>query len=98
MRCIECGTAAFTGRPERTAQGYRWFRCWQCGKQLNERSGTLLNRTQYPGIRHKPFEIARLGPEAGRTGAARPADVPLMTRPFQPPRPEEPPRNRRAGP
>ena len=35
-------------RPERTAQGYRRFRCRACGKQFNERSGTLLNRTQYP--------------------------------------------------
>lgn len=43
---LECG-AAVTERPERTAQGYRRFRCRQCGKQLNERSGTLLNRAQY---------------------------------------------------
>jgi transposase-like protein len=32
----------------RTAQGYRRFLCRTCGKQLNERSGSLLNRTQYP--------------------------------------------------
>src|SRR3954451_19014731 len=48
MRCLECGSQAVTERPERTAQGYRRFRCRQCGKQFNERSGTLLNRTQYP--------------------------------------------------
>ena len=48
MRCTECGSAAVTERPERTAQGYRRFRCRACGKQFNERSGTLLNRTQYP--------------------------------------------------
>ena len=35
-------------RPERTAQGYRRFRCRACGKQFNERSGTALNRAQYP--------------------------------------------------
>ena len=35
-------------RPERTAQGYRRFRCRECGKQFNERSAGLLNRTQYP--------------------------------------------------
>ena len=39
---------AVTERPERTAQGYRRFRCRASGKQFNERSGTLLNRTQYP--------------------------------------------------
>src|SRR5215218_2898949 len=48
MRCLECGSQAVTERSERTAQGYRRFRCRACGKQFNERSGTLLNRTQYP--------------------------------------------------
>ena len=48
MRCIGCGSEAVTERPERTAQGYRRFRCRACGKQFNERSGSLLNRTQYP--------------------------------------------------
>ena len=48
MRCIECGSGAVTERPECTAQGYRRFRCRQCGKQFNERSGGLLNRAQYP--------------------------------------------------
>jgi transposase-like protein len=37
-----------TKRPERTAQGYRRFRCRDCGKQYNERSGTLLNHAHYP--------------------------------------------------
>jgi putative transposase len=48
MRCIGCGSEAVTERPERTAQGYRRFRCRTCGKQFNERTGGLLNRTQYP--------------------------------------------------
>src|SRR5215210_6291667 len=48
MRCLECGSEAVTERPERTAQGYRRFRCRACGQQFNERSGTVLNRTQYP--------------------------------------------------
>jgi transposase-like protein len=34
--------------PECTAQGYRRFRCRECGKQFNERSAGLLNRTQFP--------------------------------------------------
>jgi len=37
-----------TERPERTAQGYRRFRCRTCSKQYNERSGTVLNHAQYP--------------------------------------------------
>jgi len=48
MRCIECGSATVTERPERTAQGYRRYRCRACGKQWNERTGTVLNRAQYP--------------------------------------------------
>ncbi len=48
MRCGACGSKAVTERPERTAQGYRRFRCRACGKQSNERSGTVLNRAQYP--------------------------------------------------
>jgi putative transposase len=47
MRCLECGSEAVTERPERTAQDYRRFRCRTCGKQFNERSGTVLNRAQY---------------------------------------------------
>ena len=48
MGCVGCGSKAVTERLERTAQGYRRFRCRACGKQFNERSGTVLNRTQYP--------------------------------------------------
>jgi len=46
MRCIGCGSEAVTERAERTAQGYRRFRCRSCGKQFNERTGTVLNRAQ----------------------------------------------------
>jgi putative transposase len=45
---VACGSAAVTERPERTARSYRRFRCRQCSKQYNERSGGLLNHTQYP--------------------------------------------------
>ena len=48
MRCVGCGSAAVTERPDRTAQGYRRFRCRECGKQYNERSGGVLNHTYYP--------------------------------------------------
>ena len=67
MRCLECGSEAVTERPERIAQGYRRFRCRTCGKQFNERSGSALNRTQYPSdvialvvlwrLRYKPCVI-----------------------------------------
>ncbi len=48
MDCVACGSTEVTERPERTAQGYRRFRCRTCSKQYNERSGTLLNHAQYP--------------------------------------------------
>jgi putative transposase len=48
MHCIGCGSTAVSERTERTAHGYRRFRCRACGKQFNERSESLLNRTQYP--------------------------------------------------
>jgi putative transposase len=48
MDCVGCGSQAVTERPERTARGYRRFRCRDCGKQFNERSGGLLNRLCLP--------------------------------------------------
>ena len=48
MRCVACDTAEVSERPERTARGYRRFRCRVCGKQFNESSGGILNRAQYP--------------------------------------------------
>ena len=48
MHCPKCRSPAVRERPERTTQGYRRFRCLDCAKQFNERSGGLLNRTQYP--------------------------------------------------
>ena len=47
MRC-PARSSAVSERPERTAQGYRRFRCANCGKQFNERSAGLLNRAQHP--------------------------------------------------
>jgi putative transposase len=48
MQCVDCGSTATWERWDRTAQGYRRFRCRDCGRQFNERSGGVLNRTQYP--------------------------------------------------
>jgi putative transposase len=48
MQCVACGSSAVSERSEHTIQGYRRFRCRVCGKQFNERSDGLLNRTRYP--------------------------------------------------
>jgi transposase-like protein len=48
MRCPACQSTVVREPPERTAQGYRRFRCLTCTKQFNERSGGVLNQTQHP--------------------------------------------------
>jgi putative transposase len=47
MECICCGSVAVSERRDRTAQGYRRFRCRDRGRPFNERSAGVLNRTQY---------------------------------------------------
>ena len=48
MNCVCCGSKAVTERREVTARGYRRFRCRDCGRQFNERSNGVLNRTCLP--------------------------------------------------
>jgi putative transposase len=48
MNCVYCGSKAVTERREVTARGYRRFRCRNCGRQFNERSNGVLNRTCLP--------------------------------------------------
>jgi hypothetical protein len=48
MDCIGCASAAATERSDRTAQGYRRFRCRNRGKQFNERSCCSINRVSLP--------------------------------------------------
>ncbi len=45
MNCVCCGPGAVTEQPEVTAGGYRRYRCRTCGRQFDERSGGMLNRT-----------------------------------------------------
>ena len=53
MNCVCCGSAAVTERREGTARGYRRFRCRACGRQFNERSAGVLNRTCLRKRRHR---------------------------------------------
>jgi transposase-like protein len=48
MECVDCGSAETAERRDRTAQGYRRYRCRVCGRGFNERSSGVLNRAQYP--------------------------------------------------
>src|SRR5689334_16761947 len=66
MECVDCGSAATSERWDRTAQGYRRFRCRDCGREFNERSGGLLNRTQYPSDVIALVVLWRLQPTGAR--------------------------------
>jgi transposase-like protein len=48
MRCPHCRSTATTERSDRTEFGYRRFRCRDCRRVFNERTGTPFNRLQYP--------------------------------------------------
>jgi putative transposase len=48
MTCPHCSSTAITDRPDRTELGYQRFRCRDCKRVFNERTGTLFNRLQYP--------------------------------------------------
>ncbi|MCM8735749.1 DDE-type integrase/transposase/recombinase [Azospirillum sp. A1-3] len=48
MRCPHCHSTATSERSDRTAHGYRRFRCRECQRGFNERTGSVLNRLQVP--------------------------------------------------
>lgn len=48
MRRSHCQSTATTEQAGRTELGYRRFRCRDCQRGFNERTGTPLNRLQYP--------------------------------------------------
>jgi putative transposase len=48
MTCPHCESTATTERSDRTELGYRRFRCRDCRRGFNERTGTPFNRLQYP--------------------------------------------------
>jgi putative transposase len=48
MTCPPCQWTAAVERPDRTALGYRRFRCRTCRRGFNERTGTPYHGLQYP--------------------------------------------------
>jgi transposase-like protein len=48
MNRVGCGSESVTERREATARGYRRFRCRDCGRQSNEHSDGMPNRTAFP--------------------------------------------------
>lgn len=60
MDRVACGSAAVAERPGRTARGCRRFRCRDCGRQFDQRSGGVLGRAQYPSGIIAPVVLWRL--------------------------------------
>src|SRR4051794_3170356 len=48
MNCPHCQSSLTSEREGRTVHGFRRFRCRDCGRRFNERTGTVLNRVQVP--------------------------------------------------
>lgn len=48
MNCPHCGFTATTPLARKTSLGYRIFRCSQCARRFNERTGTVYNHPQFP--------------------------------------------------
>jgi len=46
--CLHCDSSHTTERSDVTPRGYRRFRCRNCGHNLNERAGSIVNRLHYP--------------------------------------------------
>src|SRR3954454_16107341 len=44
MDCPHCQSSSTTEQEGRTVHGFRRFRCRDCGRRFNERTGTVLNR------------------------------------------------------
>src|SRR4051794_9915592 len=48
MNCPHCHSSSTTEQEGRTVHGFRRFRCRDCERRYNERTGTVLNRVQVP--------------------------------------------------
>ena len=48
MNCPHCHSSLTSEQEGRTVHGFRRFRCRECGRRYNERTGTVLNRVQVP--------------------------------------------------
>ncbi|MFN3233817.1 MAG: hypothetical protein ACE365_00170 [Gammaproteobacteria bacterium] len=48
MNCPHCHSKKTSGITRKTGLGYLQYRCSDCGRQFNERSGTPLNFIEHP--------------------------------------------------
>ncbi len=50
MGWAHCFSTATTERSDRTADGYRRFNCWECGRGFNERTGSVRRWCTKPDL------------------------------------------------
>lgn len=48
MNCPYCTSSKTSQLAEKTSLGYKIFRCSQCKRKFNERTGTVYNHLQFP--------------------------------------------------
>ena len=48
MNCPHCHSKSTQILNQKTTLGYNQYRCCDCHKQFNERTGTKLNNIEYP--------------------------------------------------
>ena len=48
MKCYHCKSTNVLHLKNKTALGYEQYRCRECYRRFNERTGTRFNRLQYP--------------------------------------------------
>src|SRR3954466_5112967 len=79
MNCPHCHSSSTTEQEGRTVHGFRRFRCRECGRRFNERTGTALNRVQVPTdivflfwrLRYKLSLQRAIQPAGNREGATQ---------------------------
>src|SRR6187431_1818694 len=48
MNCPSCASTEIAERAKKTSLGYRTFKCQQCKRTFNERTGTPFHSLEYP--------------------------------------------------
>jgi putative transposase len=76
MDCICCGSDAVTERPEVTAQGYRRFRCRDCGRSAVQRAQQRRAEQDQPAQRH--HRVRGVLPPTLSPDPARPDEILLL--------------------
>lgn len=58
MNCPHCASKKTYSRKNKTGLGYQEYRCRDCNRQFNERTGSVFNYFEYPTSRDAPINIS----------------------------------------